>query len=1441
MFKNYNSSVLGRDAQLGNEKTSGVGLPSAQWFFGIFLLFGMLFTGFRGGAQCTQTGGPYQVFESFSASLPTQGGTWASTSLTFGTTATTIRTGSHYAIFNAVGDVIRTPSIVNPGVFSFWYSRSSTSTGTPQFTIETSPDNIAWTGRGTVSTFTTTYQKFTLDIGALGLTNVFVRVRDTRASGTAERYIEDMSWTSTSGANNTIINNLGAGTVVVSSLPYSATAQTTCGNGNNVTSLNASVVCGSSSYYLAEDKTYVFTPTSTGVHTILITTSTDDDAGIMLYQGCPLSGGTCVANAQGTAGLTRTLSQNLTSGVTYYLVVDNFTAPACINSFNINIDPPPIQPIVSSFTPNANLCINGGQTVTITGANFTGTTAVTFNGVNAASFSVVNSTTITAVTPATLGAGIITVTNPAGSANSAAYTVVANPSVGVSPTTATFCTGGTPVTLTASGASTYTWVGTGTPVLSAAVGTSVTASPTTATTITVTGTDGNGCTNTATAVVTPSATPSAPTTTPYSVCVAGTVPGGQGLVSSASTLTGSQTVNFTVSAQPIETNAAPGNIVASATMAALPAGATVTSITLSYPNLTALSSSYRSDINLGLSGAIVNTAAAGTGAPSFSGSFNYTRTTTTGITSTNIGGAVNLLYWDSLDDNFGLPEATFPTGTNVATLTINFSYPATINWYTASTGGTSIGSGTPFNPVGVANSGLADTNTAGTFTYFAEASNNGSCPSARTSALFTVSSGAAITADPSSIARCVGQTATFTVTATGVGLTYQWTKNGVDIPIGGNASAGTNSLSLTNVTLADADTYAVRVSSTCGSPVTSAGAVLTVNALPAVTTASGAGTFCTSATISATNGSDGTMYFQGTTSGGTSTATASASQVVSASGTYYFRAQSAAGCWGTEGSVVVTIQAPVTITTTAASICAGGTGTLTASATCSGFVNSGTSITGSWSGSSPTANRITTSMDNSTTCGFSTTVRRYTATQFQVSVTGAYVFEMNDNSAYDGMGYITTGAFTPGSCATGTWVRGDDDGGINDEPILGSSSGSGSMTLTAGVTYTLYSGVFANVGASYTWTITPPSGGQIMLPVSGTLEWYTSASGGSSIGSGSPFNPVGVAGSGLVDTTTPGTTTYYVACSLSSTCRTPVNFEIKAKPTLTSGSAITPACGVTTADITAGVTSNGSVSYFGDAGYLTSVPTPTAVTVAQTYYIRASLNGCTTDGSRVVNAFKANPTTSSITGSGSVCSGSTSAYSVTDTAGSSYAWTITGGTQASGGTTSSITVTWGAAGSGSVSVVETNVATCVGTAVNLSVTVNPNSTPTVTLTSSDGDNTFAYGTPVTFTATEANIAGGTVSYDFRVNGTSIQNGVSNTYAVSNLANGNQVSVVITVTGGTCLTTSTATSNTITNTVTGAFLTSITNYCGQTLPFINSGIGCSVPSGVVGTLGYRFKV
>ena len=62
--------------------------------------------------------------------------------------------------------------------------------------------------------------------------------------------------------------------------------------------------------------------------------------------------------------------------------------------------------------------------------------------------------------------------------------------------------------------------------------------------------------------------------------------------------------------------------------------------------------------------------------------------------------------------------------------------------------------------------------------------------------------------------------------------------------------------------------------------------------------------------------------------------------------------------------------------------------------------------------------------------------------------------------------------------------------------------------------------------------------------VNGVLNWYTSEIGGTPIGTGSPFNPVGVANSGLPNTNIPGTTTFYAECSNVPGCRTATNFVI---------------------------------------------------------------------------------------------------------------------------------------------------------------------------------------------------------------------------------------------------------------------------------------------------------
>ncbi|WP_197062227.1 GEVED domain-containing protein [Flavobacterium rivuli] len=85
---------------------------------------------------------------------------------------------------------------------------------------------------------------------------------------------------------------------------------------------------------------------------------------------------------------------------------------------------------ITSFTPAAVCEQSGPQTVTITGRSLTGATAVKFNGVNATSFTVVNGTTITAITPAGLTAGNITVDGVFNTAISpTALAITANPVV----------------------------------------------------------------------------------------------------------------------------------------------------------------------------------------------------------------------------------------------------------------------------------------------------------------------------------------------------------------------------------------------------------------------------------------------------------------------------------------------------------------------------------------------------------------------------------------------------------------------------------------------------------------------------------------------------------------------------------------------------------------------------------------------------------------------------------------------------------------------------------------------------------------------------------------------------------------------------------------------------------------------------------------------------
>jgi hypothetical protein len=182
----------------------------------IFLI-AALFSYFTAFSQCNQ----YLIYESFGSTLPTQGGTWTATSMVAGTTP--VRTGTHQLTFNGVNDAIRTPQIAAPGVLTFWHRRSSNSTAWT-LNVQTSPNGTTWTTRGSVTAPTTTWTQYSLNIGALGLTNVFIRLLDARGSGTHERYVDDLGLTTTTSSSNTLIPFIGACSQTVnSSLTYTIT------------------------------------------------------------------------------------------------------------------------------------------------------------------------------------------------------------------------------------------------------------------------------------------------------------------------------------------------------------------------------------------------------------------------------------------------------------------------------------------------------------------------------------------------------------------------------------------------------------------------------------------------------------------------------------------------------------------------------------------------------------------------------------------------------------------------------------------------------------------------------------------------------------------------------------------------------------------------------------------------------------------------------------------------------------------------------------------------------------------------------------------------------------------------------------------------------------------------------------------------------------------
>jgi hypothetical protein len=297
-----------------------------------------------------------------------------------------------------------------------------------------------------------------------------------------------------------------------------------------------------------------------------------------------------------------------------------------------------------------------------------------------------------------------------------------------------------------------------------------------------------------------------------------------------------------------------------------------------------------------------------------------------------------------------------------------------------------------------------------------------------------------------------------------------------------------------------------------------------------------------------------------------------------------------------------------------------------------------TSITGVLTTNDPTYRRgdgNNTTNYSQSNIGTSVFFKTYT---FVANSTGPLTIEttggtLNGDSPFDTYFSLYQSSFNPASPAT-NFLRGDDDSGA----LLFASRLT--QNITAGTTYILVVSTYAN-GTIGSFTL------QSNLPifVNGTNQWYTSTVSPTPIATGEIFNPVGVPGSGVPNTSAVGNFTYFLASSLYPSCRKAVTFSIGVQNPSSVNVSSTAICSGTPITLSASCPVGSTLRWFnqptggsilGTGNNLAQSPA-----VNTTYYAECNNGACTS--SRVAtNTVLINPTNQSI--SGSISSGNTTVY-----------------------------------------------------------------------------------------------------------------------------------------------------------------------------------------------------
>ena len=679
----------------------------------------------------------------------------------------------------------------------------------------------------------------------------------------------------------------------------------------------------------------------------------------------------------------------------------------------------------------------------------------------------------------------------------------------------------------------------------------------------------------------------------------------------------------------------------------------------------------------------------------------------------------------STTENTGISSATnIPTGT-IYTFTkppVSASYAWTTTETVSTLSSTTLENPTA-NPTGASGS---------TYTYTVLATTAAGC-TATSNVTVTIQTGVVITDSPKVTTKCVGQPASFSVLATGAGLTYAWFKSGNATAIAGQTTA---TLSFTAVALTDAGDYYVTITPTCGAPVSTTPVALTVNPLPTAAI-SGTANVClngTSPSITFTGGAGTAPYtFTYKINGGADlTATGNPATVTAptgTAGTFVYTLvsvfdSSATACSQTQtGSATITVNGLPTVPTISSNspVCSGNALNLA------------------------TPNSLPYSLNNNSGVAF-----------VDISTSGTSVGTVSDDSEhnvtipsfpFNGVAYTTARIGNNGVLVFGT-TTGDiiyTNSALPQGIAAGTFSTSGLITGTGNS----LAAICAN------WDDMTTSGTvttSIKTQTIGTkyiVQW-TNEDNFNATGTGTITFQIQLDSSdGKIHLVYPDIT--YGAAGFDGGASATVGLNYSATSALqysfnTASLVTNQSLTFTPGTVYSSTSWSGPNSFISAAQNPSIVSATTAATGNYTLEI-TNVNGCKATSAPLSVTVNQTPSATIVSNGGAICSGSTATFTVTGTAGATLSYTITGqsGTQTLALSGSSQTITASnATANVTLTLSSVTLATCSSTTFATgSSTVTVNSLPTATISGTTTVCQSATSPSVTFTG-----ANGTTPYTF---------------------------------------------------------------------------------------------